>query len=166
MSTPTVLEIVRKTEGRILKQAGMKLMEKLKKILIIDDDEITVHVTKALLEDLDISEKIDAVTDGKLGLEYLLRHCEIHGNVCPQMVILDDHMPEMDGLEMMKALNAINFDHDIIFLLIGVNTREEDAVEFRQLGVHEIALKPISKETVVKAYHRYWNNKAEINEKS
>ena len=131
-------------------------MKKLKKILVIDDDEITIHISKTLLEDLDITEKIDVVTDGKLGLEYLLKHCETPGNVCPQLVILDDHMPEMDGLEMMKALNAVNFDHGIIFLLIGVNTSEEDTEEFRELGVHEITDKPISDEVVMKAYHRYW----------
>ena len=131
-------------------------MKKLKKVLIIDDDEITTYVSKALLEDLNITEEIDVVTDGKLGLEYLLKHCETSGNVCPQLVILDDHMPEMDGLEMMKALNAMNFDHGIIFLLIGVNTREEDAKEFRDLGVQDISHKPISDEIVMKAFHKYW----------
>ena len=135
-------------------------MKKLKKILVIDDDEISNHISKTLLEDLDITEKIDVVTDRKLGLEYILRYCEAPGNVCPELVILDDQVTEMDGLEMMKALDAIKLNHDIIFLLIGINTREEDAEEFRQLGVHEITHKPISEETVMKAYYRYWTEKS------
>ena len=131
-------------------------MKKLKKVLIIDDDEITNYVSKALLEDLDITEEIDVVTSGKLGLEYLLKRCKTPENVCPELVILDDHMPEMDGLEMMRSLNAVNFNHDIMFLLIGINTREEDAEIFKELGVQEISHKPISEEDVIKAYHRYW----------
>ena len=131
-------------------------MKKLKKVLLIDDDEITNYVTKSLLESLDISEEIDVVTDGRLGLEYLLKHCETLGLACPQLVIFDDQMPEMDGLEMMRALDAIKFNHNIIFLLIGINTREEDAEKIRELGVHEITYKPISDEVVMKAYHRYW----------
>ena len=132
-------------------------MKKLKKILLIliDDDEISIYVSKALLEDLDITEKIDVVTDGKLGLEYLLRHYETSGNVCPQLVILDDQMTEMDGLEMMKALDAISCNYDIIFLLIGVNTREENAEKFRAPGVQEITHNPISEEVVMKVYSRY-----------
>ena len=131
-------------------------MKNLKKILLIDDDEITILISKAILEDLDITEKIDVVTDGKFGLEYLLEHCDASGLTCPQLVILDDHMPEMDGLEMMKALNSVNFTHNTVFLLIGVNTREEDVEEFKQLGVHEITQKPISEKVVMKAYNRYW----------
>lgn len=131
-------------------------MKKLKKILIIDDDEVTNYVSKALLEDLDIAEEIHVETSGKLGLEYLLKHCDNPGKVCPQLVILDDHMPEMDGLEVMKVLKAINFDHGIIFLLIGINTRKEDAEKFRALGVQEITHKPLSDKDIMKAYHRYW----------
>ena len=133
-------------------------MKKLKKVLVVDDDEIANFITRSLLESLDIFEEIDVVTDGKSGLEYLLRHCESPGKICPELVILDDIMHEMDGLEMMKSLNAINFDHDILFLLIGINTREEDAGMFRELGVQEITHKPISKEDVMKAYHKYWAN--------
>ena len=131
-------------------------MKKLKKILLINDDEITNYVSKALLEDLEVTQEIDVVTNGECGLEYLLKNCEMPGKICPQLVILDDQMPEMGGLELMKALDAINFNHDIVFLLIGINTREEGMKEFRELGVQEITYKPISKESVMRAYHRYW----------
>lgn len=131
-------------------------MKKLKKVLVVDDDEIANFITGSLLESLDIIEKIDVVTDGKLGLEYLLKHCETPGMVCPELVILDDLMHEMNGLEMMKSLNSINFNHDTIFLLVGINTREEDAGKFRELGVQEIIHKPISEEDILKVYHKYW----------
>ena len=131
-------------------------MKKLKKVLLINDDEITNYVSKALLENLDITEEIDVVTNGKLGLKYLLKHCETPGLTCPQLVILDDQMPEMDGLEMMRSLDAIKFNHGIIFLLIGINTREEDSEIYKELGVQEITHKPISEEVVMKAYNRYW----------
>ncbi len=126
-------------------------MKKLKKILLIDDDEINNFVNTGILEDLAITERVEIVTDGKFGLEYLLRHSEVPEGICPELVFLDHHMPEMDGLEMMKSLNAINFNQDTVFVLLGINIKEEDIQKFRDLGVKEITGKPLSKEVVMKA---------------
>jgi CheY-like chemotaxis protein len=132
-------------------------MKKLKEILLIDDDEVTNFLNETILKELNISEEVTVLNNGKEALEYLLPNGE-SAHCCPELVILDHNMPIMDGLELMKALNDIDFVNrsKVVFLLLAVDSREEHIEEFQRLGVQEFTRKPISKETVMDAYHKYW----------
>lgn len=84
-------------------------MRKLNKILLIDDDEMDNYVNEQLLESLEIAENINVVTNGKDGLIYLYTQCDSETGVCPELIIFDHYIPVIDGMEMIKKLNAINF---------------------------------------------------------
>ncbi len=65
--------------------------------LIIDDDAIHVMSTETLLEPLGFTV-IDAVPNGKAAANYF-RH-----SPHPDIVILELHMPDSDGIEFMNYL--------------------------------------------------------------
>lgn len=138
-------------------------MRQLKKILLVDDDQTNNFLNKKLLKDLNIAKEIKILTNGKLGFDYLLENCDRGNNSCPGLIILDHHMPVMDGLELMKSLHKTGILERIeaVFLLLAIQTKPEEKEIFQELGVQEFTAKPLSKKTVMDAYVKYWARNTE-----
>lgn len=138
-------------------------MKKLKKILLIDDDQISNELNKIIITDLQITHQLSIETDGERGLKHLIDSCECKtesSSSCPELVILDHLMPVMDGLEMMQDLKERDFirAHRIVFILLAVHSTGEHIEEFKKLGVQEYTSKPLSKQRVMDAYRKYFAN--------
>ncbi len=133
-------------------------MRKLNKILLIDDDKINNYLNEILLQDLNIAEEIKVVLNGQLALDYILDSCKSTQKICPELIILDHYMPVMDGIEFMEALNKEDFINraNVVFILLAIHSTKEDIETFKKLGVQEFTSKPLSKETVLEVYHKYW----------
>lgn len=103
-----------------------------KKILIIDDDPDIQYTIKEIC----IYGGWDAITasNGVQGYEL----CKIHN---PNLVIVDYHMPEWDGLTTVKRIRQINSIASI--LVLTVDERQEIAEKFIAAGTTDFAIKPI-----------------------
>lgn len=134
-------------------------MRTLNKILLIDYDEVDNFINEELLRSLSISKWIEVLSDGRQGLVHLLKSCEFPDEICPNLVVFNHQIPNMDGLEMIRALEAIGFmkERKIVFLLLGNYSTEEEITFFKNLGVQVVTTKPLSKETVMYACKKYWS---------
>lgn len=138
-------------------------MKKLNKILLIDDDEVTNYINKDLLEEMDIAREVEVIKDGEKAFEYLLQCIGGFLKACPEFVIFDHQMPNMDGLELMEALSKVGFIKKTksVFMYLNVNARQQDIEMLKNLGVHEFITKPLSEERVMDIYRRYWSQNKE-----
>ena len=109
-------------------------------ILIVDDE--TPHLS--VLEKIFKREGHDVVTagNGKAGLE-ALRHNKIH------LVLTDLMMPEMDGLDLLKATRTVSPETEVI-LMTAFGTVEK-AVEAMKEGAFDFVTKPIKRAELVKS---------------
>ncbi len=73
-------------------------MKKLNKILLVDDDPTNNFLNEKILRDLSIAQEIEVLINGKLAFDYVLDNCNAPKKNCPALIILDHHMPVMDGL--------------------------------------------------------------------
>ncbi len=133
-------------------------MKKLNKILLVDDDPTNNFLNEKILNDLNIAQEIKVLTNGKLAFDYVLDSCNSPEKNCPALIILDHHMPVMDGLELMHYLHTdgILKKMETVFILLAVHTTPQDQEVFKQFGVQEFTSKPLSKQTVMEAYTKYW----------
>lgn len=83
-------------------------------VLIIDDDEPSRYIIKNLLN-RELSATITEVEDGKVGMDYIRR---LH----PDLVFLDLSMPEVDGLDVLRAIRVDSSLKDIPII---VNTAKK-----------------------------------------
>ena len=102
------------------------------KILIIDDGEDIRYTLKEICA-LSGWETCEAA-NGKEGLEVFRREQ-------PDLVLVDFHMPEMDGLATVKELRKRCQEVPIIVLT--VDERQKVADAFLDAGASDFALKPI-----------------------
>jgi len=66
-------------------------------ILIVDDDEVSAFVTQRLLQLFNTAIKLSHVENGKKAI-MLLENFESN---CPEIILLDINMPEMNGFEFL-----------------------------------------------------------------
>ena len=101
-------------------------------LLIIDDDEVVRASLAAYLEDSGFN--VLQAANGLQGLEVFQREQ-------PDLVICDLRMPQVDGLELIRRINALQVETPVIVVSgAGVMT---DAVEALRLGAADYLIKPL-----------------------
>ena len=86
--------------------------------------------------------KVIEAENGKQGLEYYQRYR-------PDVIISDIHMPEMDGVTMVKAIRELNADTPIIFL--SAHSDIELLQEAITLNATQYVIKPVNFEKLQQA---------------
>jgi two-component system chemotaxis sensor kinase CheA len=103
-------------------------------VLIVEDDSFNVHLISALLKKI-ADVEITATDDGKEALEVLES-----GDKAIDVVLLDLHMPKMDGRDVLAAIRQQSKYNNIPVIIISVDGLDED--ELLKLGADDFVLKP------------------------
>ena len=104
-------------------------------ILVIDDDEINQGILDNLFSAF---YRVEEAENGRIGLEKIRTDPE---GYCA--VLLDVVMPEMDGLEVLRALQAAELLEKIPVFLITAEASDATMKEAYRLGVMDVISKPV-----------------------
>ncbi|MFY7651232.1 MAG: response regulator [Chitinophagaceae bacterium] len=86
-------------------------MSKVKKICLIDDDEIFTFLMKRSIVHLNIASEVMVFPNGEVALAYFEQLTEEKTDLLPDLVLLDINMPLMDGWEFIEAFENLNKSH-------------------------------------------------------
>ena len=136
-------------------KSNLYYMKKLRRILLIDDDEVTCYINKTLLEGLELADEIDCVHNGLEGLNYIEQHCSketIEQETAPSLIFLDVKMPIMDGFEFLEALEDLD-DVDrsrlhIVMLTTSENIKDTQRASTFGDKLHSYLNKPLETNAV------------------
>ncbi len=106
------------------------------RILLVEDNPVNTKVALALLKALD-QQQVTCATNGKLALEHLR-----HGVF--DVVLMDMHMPEMDGLQATRQLRAMSLPFQPWVIALTANAYAEDREACALAGMNDFLAKPIS----------------------
>lgn len=123
-------------------------MNKLNCILLVDDDETTNFVNQILLEDLKVTGQVLTASNGWEALQ-LIKQQWSEGN-CPQLILLDLNMPEMDGFEFLDAYQDLEFDQKESLVIVILTTTEnpKDIERLQKTPIKGVMNKPLTEEKV------------------
>lgn len=111
-------------------------MKKLKSILLVDDDEATNYFNTIILEDLEVTEHIQVVKNGKQALDYMLQQGEyenISDYISPELIFLDINMPRMNGFEFLAEFkNQFKSDDIPLIVMLTTSLNDEDKEKVRE----------------------------------
>ena len=100
------------------------------KILVIEDEKSISHFISTVLNNNGY-EAMQAQT-GEEALSMISSHC-------PDLVILDLGLPDMDGLEVLQKLRSWS---DVPVIIISARTKEQEKVSALDLGADDYITKP------------------------
>lgn len=112
------------------------------RILSVDDSAATRHFIKKAIEVLGF-EFLEA-GDGQQGLDVLERE---NGKV--DLILLDRHMPVMDGLEMLEAVKANDAFKDIPITMVTVELERDEIQKAIAKGAKNYLIKPFTQENLI-----------------
>ncbi len=101
--------------------------------MVVDDSKIVRKVTRKILETLGY-EVVEA-EDGKVALDQF----EAHN---PELIMLDWHMPVMDGLAFLKALRASEKGQAPTIIFCTTETDFDHIQAAIEAGANEYVMKP------------------------
>ena len=123
-------------------------IERMKKVLIVEDDHITISLLKAMLENEYC--KIDIANDGQEGLDKLEQALE---NKKPyDMVYTDQNMPNLSGKEMIRIYKELETKSNFKIKSISISGSTYKKEEEKYFDY--FAKKPFTKEEVLRLFKK------------
>lgn len=104
------------------------------RILYIEDQSSNVHLIKQIFKKIPNYSLMFAL-NGKTGLEIAMSQ---H----PDLILLDMHLPDMNGFDVFKQLQANSFTKDIPVIALSANAMEKDIKAALDKGFNEYVTKP------------------------
>ena len=117
----------------------------LKRILLAEDSLDDIELTLRVLAEYHLANKVDVVRDGVDALDYL--YCRGRfadrppGN--PALVLLDNKMPRVDGLEVVRQVKTDERLKMIPVVMLTSSREQTDLFKSYELGVNAYVIKPV-----------------------
>ena len=109
--------------------------------LVIDDSRTIRVILCKWLKDTGID--VLEAGNGKQGLEQMKLHPGI------ELILVDWNMPEMNGLDFIKAVRAQKQFDRVRILMVTSETETEQVTKALKAGANEYLMKPFSREILI-----------------
>ena len=110
-----------------------------RKVLVVDDNPINLRVASSLVEKAGFISL--RATSGREALELMSG-----GDVA--LVLMDCHMPEMDGFEATERIRQLPMGLQLPIVALTASATPDDVEACRRAGMNEVLAKPIHLETL------------------
>jgi len=130
-------------------------MRSKKPILFVEDDHVDAMTVKRALDEINVTNQLDIVSDGEKALAYL----KDPEKEMPCIILLDFDMPRMNGIEFLQIAKKDEDLKRIPTVVLTTSKEEQHKVESFNLGVAGYMVKSadyIQFVKMVKAIDYYW----------
>jgi CheY-like chemotaxis protein len=114
-------------------------------VLLADDNATDAELTTRALNLGGVSRNIVWVQDGEAALDYLLRKGPYAdrqaGN--PRLMLLDLHMPKIDGLDVLARIKADPQLRSIPIVIMSSSDQESDMIRSYEKHANSYIVKPV-----------------------
>ncbi len=110
------------------------------RVLVVDDSRAIRRIVSDIMKQLNFE-----VIEAGNGLEALDR-LQQYG--APDIVLVDWNMPEMNGLDFIRAVRANPIYADLPLMMVTTETEMERMALAFMAGVNEYVMKPFDKQTI------------------
>jgi CheY-like chemotaxis protein len=127
-------KILSMTEKLHTEMLELKMLSK-KKVLVIDDDETTLTMTKSALKN---DYNVTTANSGKAALNMFLE------GYTPHLILLDLYMPETGGWDTFIRIRNLSRLHQTLIAIYTTSENPEDKAKAKEFGAVEYIHKPLS----------------------
>jgi CheY-like chemotaxis protein len=120
-------------------------------VLLVEDDEGDILITREAFEFHKIRNPLHVVTDGEQALQFVRRTGPFTDAPRPGLILLDVNLPRLSGLEVLAELKR---DPELLLIPVVVLTTsqaEEDILRSYELHANAYVSKPVDFEHFIEA---------------
>ena len=126
-------------------------------VLLVEDDEGDVLMTKEAFEYYKIRNRLHVVSDGEQALQFLHKAGPYADAPRPGLILLDVNLPRRSGLEVLAELKR---DEDLLVIpvvMLTTSAAEEDILRSYSLHANAFVTKPVDFEHFIDAVRQIDN---------
>jgi CheY-like chemotaxis protein len=126
-------------------------MGKLNCVLLVDDDKVNNFINTRILKKLGVCDNIKTSLNGEEALLYLTKYCSSYDQNYPELIILDNNMPEMNGIEFLELYNQLNYNKNfkLNIIVLTASNNPQDEQKLKELGIQGYLTKPLTEEKLM-----------------
>jgi two-component system, chemotaxis family, response regulator Rcp1 len=128
-------------------------------ILLAEDNEDDVIMTERALRIGKVKNPVYIVRDGEEAVDYLQKKGKYADAATPGIILLDLHMPKLDGFEVLSIIKKDEQLRSIPVVVLTTSDREKDVEEAYKLGCNSYIVKPVAFESfiaTISKINEYW----------
>jgi two-component system cell cycle response regulator len=107
------------------------------KVIVVDDDPAMLRMLSRWLEKAGYT--VQMACDGQQALSMIEA-------TCPDFLITDWEMPNMDGLELCRRVRQLPLPHYVFIMFLTVKSASEEMIAGLEIGADEFLCKPVYQE--------------------
>jgi CheY-like chemotaxis protein len=120
-------------------------------VLLVEDDEGDVLMTREAFEYYKIRNRLHVVGDGKQALQFLRRTGPYTDAPRPGLILLDVNLPRLSGLEVLAELKQDEKLLTIPVIMLTTSQAEQDIIRSYSLHANAFISKPVNFEDFMEA---------------
>lgn len=128
-------------------------------ILLVEDNEGDILLTREALEDAKIHVNLVVVNDGKEAIDFLNRYGKYTGAVSPDLLLLDVNLPKKNGLEVLQHVKGTHNLKHIPVIMLTTSSSPKDIDECYRNYANCYITKPIDANdflAVIASIENFW----------
>lgn len=128
-------------------------------ILLVDDNEGDILLTKEALEEAKIVNRISVAYDGVQALSFLKKEPPFTHEESPDLILLDINLPRMDGTELLSIIKRDPELRRIPVIMLTTSSSERDILISYDNHANCYITKPVDLERfmdVVRTIEDFW----------
>lgn len=123
-------------------------------ILYIEDSELNIRLIKKMLKVMEYN--LISAEDGQSGIE-------VAKEISPDIILLDIHLPDIDGYEVLRQLRNDSSIHNIARTpIIALTADPNNYGTCREAGFDGYLNKPVSRGTLLRTVLQFLSNREQV----
>ena len=115
-------------------------------ILLVEDNLNDAELTMRALRKINLTNKLVHLKDVAEALDFIFAKGQFADrsiNDHPKLILLDNKMPKVDGIEVLRQIKANEATKSIPVVIMTSSKEEQDIITSYQLGVNSYVVKPV-----------------------
>ena len=128
-------------------------------ILLIEDNEGDILLTKEAFEESKIANRIQTIKDGRAAIDYFESMTD--QQQFPNLVLLDINLPKISGHDVLSFMRQSERFKAIPVVMLSTSSAEKDILQSYQNNVNCYITKPIDIDEFIKAIRKievFWSD--------
>ncbi len=128
-------------------------------ILLVEDNEGDIILTREAFKDSKIANNIMVVSDGEAAMCFLRKTNGYEDAITPDLILLDINIPKKDGKQVLQEIKEDAQLRVIPTVILTSSKSEQDIVKSYGLHANSYLIKPVDLEKffeIVSAIENFW----------